>query len=89
MDQMLATDAPLEAPTRQIGLALARRAAGRRPGLFDPGGLRGRLLGRAMADPGLRTQLFRFVDVLPQLQDDVAVAAHLRAYLGGFELGGA
>lgn len=78
----------LEEDIRRIGLGLASHAAGRRPGLFDPGGLRGRLLGRAMGDEALRTRLFLFVDVLPQLEDEAAIAAHFRAYLGDFELGG-
>ena len=78
----------LQETTLRIGHALARRAAGQRPGLFDPGGLRGRLLGRAMQDEALRSRLFRFVDVLPQLQDEAAIAAHFRAYLDGFDLAG-
>ena len=81
-------DFGLEEAIRRIGLGLARHAAGRRPGLFDPGGLRGRLLGRALQDEALRTRLFRFVDVLPQLEDEAAIAAHFRAYLSDFELGG-
>ncbi len=78
----------LQAATLRIGQTLARRAAGQRPGLFDVAGLRGRLLGRALRDEALRTRLFRFVDVLPQLPDEAAIAAHFRAYLDGFELGG-
>jgi RHH-type transcriptional regulator, proline utilization regulon repressor / proline dehydrogenase / delta 1-pyrroline-5-carboxylate dehydrogenase len=78
----------LQAATLRIGQTLARRAAGQRPGLFDATGLRGRLLGRALRDEVLRTRLFRFVDVLPQLPDEAAIAAHFRAYLDGFELGG-
>ncbi len=78
----------LQAATLRIGQTLARRAAGQRPGLFDAAGLRGRLLGRALHDEALRTRLFRFVDVLPQLPDEAAIAAHFRAYLDGFELGG-
>jgi RHH-type proline utilization regulon transcriptional repressor/proline dehydrogenase/delta 1-pyrroline-5-carboxylate dehydrogenase len=88
MEEMSTVERRLQESTRDIGLELARLAAGRRPGLFDPRGLRGRLLGSAMRDTALRTQLFRFVDVLPQLDDDAAVAAHLRAYLGEFRLGG-
>lgn len=78
----------LEQATQRIGQRLAERIAGRRPGLFDPGGLRGRLLGLALKDEALRTRLFNFIDVLPQLEDADAVAAHFRAYLSGFELGG-
>jgi RHH-type transcriptional regulator, proline utilization regulon repressor / proline dehydrogenase / delta 1-pyrroline-5-carboxylate dehydrogenase len=40
-----------------------------------------RLTTWAMADVALKTQLFRFIDVLPSLQSAEAVAAHLREYL--------
>jgi len=73
---------------RETGQRLAHRLAGRRPGLFDSGGLRGRLLSRALDDTNLRTRLFRFVDVLPQLGDNRAIAGHFRAYLGDTQLGG-
>lgn len=79
---------PGEGSIRETGQRLARRLAGPRPGLFDLGGLRGRLLSRALDDAKLRTGLFRFVDVLPQLADNRAIADHFRAYLGDCDLGG-
>ncbi|MGA9991665.1 MAG: proline dehydrogenase family protein, partial [Thiobacillaceae bacterium] len=77
-----------EALILQTGKRLAHRLGGRRPGLYGSGGLRGRLLARALDDTNLRTRLFRFIDVLPQLADSRAVAGHFRAYLNDCELGG-
>lgn len=71
-----------------IGGDLLERAAKARPAVFDARGLRGRLLAQALQDEQLRSALFRFVDVLPQLDTATQVAAHFRAYLAGHELGG-
>ncbi len=73
---------------REAGLRLGQRLAGRRPRLFDASGLRGRLLSRALDDATLRNRLFRFVDVLPQLRDDRALATHFHAYLHDCDMGG-
>ncbi|BAY24276.1 putative delta-1-pyrroline-5-carboxylate dehydrogenase [Calothrix sp. NIES-2100] len=41
-----------------------------------------KLLAWAMSNPGLRVQLFRFIDTLPALRSKAEVAAHLQEYLG-------
>ncbi len=41
-----------------------------------------KLLGWAMANPGLRVQLFRFIDCLPALRSKAEIARHLQEYLG-------
>ncbi len=41
-----------------------------------------RLLGWAIANPCLQTQLFRLIDVLPCLTDKTDIAQHLQEYLG-------
>ncbi|NJL87305.1 MAG: L-glutamate gamma-semialdehyde dehydrogenase [Leptolyngbyaceae cyanobacterium SM1_1_3] len=41
-----------------------------------------RLLAFAMDNPGLRVQLFRFIDCLPALHSKAEVARHLQEYLG-------
>ena len=40
-----------------------------------------KLLAWAMANPGLRVQLFRFIDCLPALHSKSEIAAHLQEYL--------
>jgi len=86
-----AMDRPDPAPEQQlqeIGARLHHAARGGRPALFDPRGLRGRLLGAALGDDGLRGALFQFVDVLPSLDNAAAIASHFRAYLHGRPLAG-
>jgi RHH-type proline utilization regulon transcriptional repressor/proline dehydrogenase/delta 1-pyrroline-5-carboxylate dehydrogenase len=41
-----------------------------------------RLLEIAMSHPGLRVQLFRFIDCLPSLHSKAEIARHLQEYLG-------
>ncbi|BAY94923.1 MULTISPECIES: L-glutamate gamma-semialdehyde dehydrogenase [unclassified Tolypothrix] len=41
-----------------------------------------KLLAWAMSNPGLRVQLFRFIDTLPALRSRAEIAAHLQEYLG-------
>ncbi|HEX7972495.1 MAG TPA: hypothetical protein VF501_09870, partial [Thiobacillus sp.] len=77
--------APLEPSIQAIGRTLYQRARAHPPGLYAG---RRAILQRAIADAPLRDALFQFVDVLPQLHDPRAIAAHFRAYLGDFELGG-
>jgi len=41
-----------------------------------------KLLGWTMGNPGLRVQLFHFIDALPSLQSKAEIARHLQEYLG-------
>ncbi|BAY35972.1 L-proline dehydrogenase / delta-1-pyrroline-5-carboxylate dehydrogenase [Nostoc sp. NIES-2111] len=41
-----------------------------------------KLLAWAMSNPGLRVQLFRFIDTLPALHSKAEIASHLQEYLG-------
>jgi RHH-type proline utilization regulon transcriptional repressor/proline dehydrogenase/delta 1-pyrroline-5-carboxylate dehydrogenase len=41
-----------------------------------------KLLAWAMSNPGLRVQLFRFIDCLPSLRSNAEIASHLQQYLG-------
>jgi len=41
-----------------------------------------KLLDWAMGNPGLRMQLFRFIDCLPALKSNAEIAHHLQQYLG-------
>jgi RHH-type proline utilization regulon transcriptional repressor/proline dehydrogenase/delta 1-pyrroline-5-carboxylate dehydrogenase len=52
------------------------------PALFSRKGLYGSLMEWSMRDENFKTQLFRFVDVLPTLSSSAEVARHLKEYLG-------
>lgn len=51
------------------------------PSLFSRKGLYGKLMEWAMRDEHFKTQLFRFVDVLPVLNSSGEVVSHLEEYL--------
>jgi RHH-type proline utilization regulon transcriptional repressor/proline dehydrogenase/delta 1-pyrroline-5-carboxylate dehydrogenase len=74
-------DTAFERRVRETGENLYRLAGASPPSLFDPRGLKGRVLMRAMHDEGLRAALFQFVDVLPVLETDRELARHFRNYL--------
>jgi RHH-type transcriptional regulator, proline utilization regulon repressor / proline dehydrogenase / delta 1-pyrroline-5-carboxylate dehydrogenase len=52
------------------------------PSIFSKKGTYSRLMEWAMRDSAFKTQLFRFVDVLPSLQNSSEVVRHLQEYLG-------
>src|SRR6267378_3989556 len=52
------------------------------PSLFSKKGFYGTLMDWAMRDEHFKTQLFRFVDVLPMLASSSEIARHLKEYLG-------
>ncbi|HEV8519928.1 MAG TPA: hypothetical protein VGQ54_15245, partial [Burkholderiales bacterium] len=79
----------LESQIRDIGGRLYRDASRRKPAFFDSSGLRGRMLQQVLQDTTLRSALFQFIDVLPQLEHADDVATHFRSYLAGHELVGA
>jgi len=61
-------------------LASANRARQHSHGWID------RLMARTIVDENFRIQALRFVDVLPALDDDRALARHLQEYFGELEL---
>src|SRR5215470_15520756 len=52
------------------------------PSIFSSKGFYGTLMDWAMGDEHFKTQLFRFVDVLPTLTSSGEIARHLKEYLG-------
>src|SRR5688572_25452344 len=52
------------------------------PTLFSKKGVYARLMEWSMKDPAFKTQLFRFVDVLPALNSSAEIVRHLQEYLG-------
>ena len=73
-------DESLQEQILRLGESLWRRTRGQAPSLFNPRYWHGVLLEWAMRDPVFKTDLFRFVDVLPALRDADDVAAHIKAY---------
>jgi RHH-type proline utilization regulon transcriptional repressor/proline dehydrogenase/delta 1-pyrroline-5-carboxylate dehydrogenase len=71
----------LEARIRTVGLEIFFRA--REPSLTAAPlrELDNRLMAWTMRDPALKSQLFRFVDVLPSLRSADQIAQHIREYL--------
>ncbi len=56
------------------------------PSLFSSKGFYGTLMDWSMRDERFKTQLFRFVDVLPALNSASDIARHLQEYLGEDEV---
>lgn len=78
------SDSTYEAKTREIAQSLL--AATQEKGSFfaqmrDRMRWDDKLLEWAMSNPGLRVQLFRFIDCLPALQSKSEIARHLQEYL--------
>src|SRR5262245_12755147 len=64
-----------------LGRELFERASAATPSFLQGDWWQERILEWTMRDRKLRTQLFRFVDVLPSLRSGAEVAAHLQEYL--------
>src|SRR5215813_4376162 len=72
----------LESIIFRVGEQLARLSAGRTPTLFERRWWSQTALNLAMHDNRFKTQLFRFIDVLPSIIDDEEVVKLAREYLG-------
>src|SRR5262249_35925764 len=86
-NQNAATTFNLEAKIRQYGEQLfARIDTAEPPSLFSKKGFYGTLIDWSMRDEHFKTQLFRFVDVLPTLTSSSEITKHLKEYLGDDEV---
>ncbi len=80
-----ASDRTYEAKTQEIARQLLDATREKRSffsQVFDQMRLDDKLLAWAMSNPGLRVQLFRFIDTLPALRSKPEIARHLQEYLG-------
>lgn len=75
----MGTDSAQDA-VKAKGLEIFRRMGAETPALFDRGWWAGRMMERVMRDPALKVPLFRFVDVLPALNDRRRITGHAREY---------
>src|SRR4051794_41542687 len=73
----------LEGEVDVLARRLAELGTGERSKVFRMSWWSERMLDWAMARPAFKTQLFRFVDVFPSLEDDDDVARHLSEYFDG------
>ena len=64
-----------------LGFKLFEEMRGEKPGVFNSDYWQGKLMDWVMKDPSFKIDLFRFVDVLPQLESSEQVARHVREYL--------
>ncbi|HXU79450.1 MAG TPA: proline dehydrogenase family protein, partial [Methylomirabilota bacterium] len=86
-EKTAAEAAALENSIRQYGERIFQLMdAADAPSLFSRKGFYGTLMEWAMRDEHFKTQLFRFVDVLPTLTSSGEVARHLKEYLGDADL---
>src|SRR5882724_11269102 len=82
-NQSTSTTNDIEPKIRQYGEQLFGLIdAAESPSLFSKKGFYGTLMDWAMRDEHFKTQLFRFVDVLPTLTSSSEVGRHLNEYLG-------
>jgi RHH-type proline utilization regulon transcriptional repressor/proline dehydrogenase/delta 1-pyrroline-5-carboxylate dehydrogenase len=70
----------IEQATQRIGRALFERLDTRRPGIWDRRWWDDRIMQWAMTDESVKVQMFRFIDVLPMLRSNEAIAEHLHEY---------
>src|SRR5882762_2427198 len=77
------SDSAFEAAVRAKGeKLLSLMDAHPAPGIFSKKGAYARVMEWSMKDPAFKTQLFRFVDVLPSLTSSTEIVRHLQEYLG-------
>src|SRR4030067_2237717 len=67
----------------ETGTRLYSEATSFTPSIFDKRKWEGKVLEWAMKDEHFKTQLFRFIDVLPSLKNDYAVIRILKEYFSG------
>jgi RHH-type transcriptional regulator, proline utilization regulon repressor / proline dehydrogenase / delta 1-pyrroline-5-carboxylate dehydrogenase len=83
------TDRPYEAKTQEIAQKLIETTRNK-SNLFgkmrDSMRLDEKVLDWAMSNPGLRVQMFRFIDTIPALQSKTEIARHLQQYMSAEEV---
>src|SRR5687767_13547468 len=74
---------PDEARVQAIGRELFGRVGGERQAFYSADRWTAALFAWSLANEDAKLQLFRFIDVLPALQDDRDLVRHLREYFDG------
>jgi RHH-type proline utilization regulon transcriptional repressor/proline dehydrogenase/delta 1-pyrroline-5-carboxylate dehydrogenase len=84
-------DLQTEPRVRETARRIFSLIGDQKPSVFRQDYWSGRVMEWSLANPAFKTQMFRFVDVLPSLGSSESVARHVQEYLGDqdLELGGA
>jgi RHH-type proline utilization regulon transcriptional repressor/proline dehydrogenase/delta 1-pyrroline-5-carboxylate dehydrogenase len=77
---------PLDDDVTALARRIAELGAGERSKVFRMSWWSERMLDWAMARPGFKTQLFRFVDVFPATTDNADVLRHIEEYFDGADV---
>ena len=75
-------DDNLELRVQECGRELFSLIKDERPSLYDTEWWTGKVLEWAMRNEEFKVELFRFVDVLPNLPNEESLARHLEEYFG-------
>ena len=88
MSQAPTTDSSLQEQIRIKGEEIFSLMEAEGPSIFDKNWWYGQIMEWSMKNPRFKTQMFRFVDVLPYLNSGSEVTRHLKEYFqeGGAEL---
>lgn len=73
---------PHSSPISELGIRIFSRMGSQRPSAFSLSKMTDALMQWSMRDEQFKVNLFRLVDVLPQLHSASDVAEHVRQYLG-------
>src|SRR4030067_1934340 len=73
----------IEERIKEIAKRVYSEAMNSTPSIFDKRKWEGKVLEWAMKDEHFKTQLFRFIDVLPSLKNDYSVIRILKEYFSG------
>jgi RHH-type transcriptional regulator, proline utilization regulon repressor / proline dehydrogenase / delta 1-pyrroline-5-carboxylate dehydrogenase len=86
MDTVTAMTSDLDRDTVALARRIAEGGTGEGSKVFALSWWSERMMEWAMARPGFKTQLFRFVDVFPAMADDGDVARHIDEYFDGSDV---
>ena len=78
--------AGVERDPQDLARRIAELGTGQRSKLFRMSWWSDRMMDWAMSRPAFKTQLFRFVDVFPALDDRDDIARHLAEYFDGVDV---
>lgn len=76
----MAKSSVLDAKIHSIGAELFAATKGASPSIFDKGYWNGKIIDYCMSHEAFKIEMFRFVDVMPTLNDSDSLAQHVKEY---------